>query len=424
MKRILSILILILISMGMYSQVKDTLSKKEISYGFNVGLNYCKFRNDTFDFSYTTKPLIGIFGKYDFWKKINLKGSIFYSVKGATSVNPYLKLENRYLDLNFIPQFRIVNDFYFQTGISYSNLLSSKKIIHDGSKWNGINKVNYKGYDSEVNFIAGLELKLQKRLGFEINYYIPASGSNNQNIQFALNFYLNKIDQKSDSYRKTIRNRSKEQINQLKEGTLLVRLKTSENKINALLSEKKYWKADTLKKIQDAENKKIIAAFNEKFKFCKVAFFYSNNSKNILERKFDNIFLNDSLQIDNSIVIDTTKSIFTAEFGFLVQDSIKYFSHFGYLPNKNWSVKRINYYYSSSTGNDISSLIIMNDKFYALKRPFPYYTRIIYSSAREHPEQFMFFPFGFINFSHKRTIEKMSVKLLQYYLKNNKSANK
>jgi hypothetical protein len=418
MKQTISIVILLVNSLCAYSQKSDTLKTYGDFYGISAGFNYCKFRNDSIDFDFDAKPVIGFFGKRMLNKNINVKISVLYSVKGSTSNSPYIKLENRYIDLNLMSQLKITNDFYLQGGISYSNILSSKQIIQDGSKWNGVRKINYNnGFNSEINLVSGIEFKLHKRLSLEFNYFIPCSKNNNQNFQLTLNFFVNTHEQKTVSIRRTNRDLSKSQICQLKEGTLLVRLKTAENKISVLPDEDKIKKSDTIKYLQDAENKKIIAAFKKKFTFCNVAFFYSNYSEKIMERKFNKVFLNENLEIDNSIFIDTTKSIFTAEFGALTKDSIKYFSHYGYEPNKPWNTKQMNIIYTSYFGTDMLALFVMNDKFCQLQKPFPYFSKNNYFSINEQTEQIMFYPFEFLPYSTDRTVENLNIKLLKYYHK-------
>ncbi|PIX32598.1 MAG: hypothetical protein COZ21_12805 [Bacteroidetes bacterium CG_4_10_14_3_um_filter_31_20] len=231
----------------------------------------------------------------------------------------------------------------------------------------------------------------------------------------------NTVKKQKESYRKIKKRKSKEQIQQLKNGILLIRLKTSENKINALIEMGKIEKANKIKTKQYIENKAILATFKNRFKFCKTAFFYSNKSKYIQENKFSNIFLNDSLLIDSTIVIDSKKPIFIAEFGTLEPDTMIYFSHYSYEPNSDFSVKKTEHYYSSSSNIDIYALIIKDQNFIQLNKPFPYYTRAIFKTIKESPGQMIFIPlalyYAFCEKSYSRTIEKMDVKLLKYYNK-------
>jgi len=229
-----------------------------------------------------------------------------------------------------------------------------------------------------------------------------------------------KTTQKKESYSKLRKRKSREQINQLKNGILLIRLKTSENKIAAL---KKVGKADRAEKVKlavELENKKIIVAFKNNFTFCKTAFFFSNDAVNIRKKLFNNIFLNDSLKIDPSIKIDSLQSIFIADFGSIEKDTIIRFSHYSYENDGNFNLAKTANYYSSSTELDIYALKILDANFIQLNKPFPFYTRITGKAVSENPEQsFLVFPLNLLmKGSYDRTIYKMNRKFYKYYNKN------
>jgi predicted ATPase len=103
-----------------------------------------------------------------------------------------------------------------------------------------------------------------------------------------------------------------ENIIMLKSGALLVRLKTSTLKINALKENGRAAEANEIKVNQEKVNKSIVLAFKSNFTFCPVYFFYSNNSNDIKEGNYKG-FLYD---VDNNI--DTTfsgKNYLVGEFG-------------------------------------------------------------------------------------------------------------
>jgi len=70
-------------------------------------------------------------------------------------------------------------------------------------------------------------------------------------------------------------------IKQLKEGALFIRLKTSQNLINAYTGQGKTEAAEKVRAEQAAENLEIMRAFARNFDFCPVYFFYSDNSEKI-----------------------------------------------------------------------------------------------------------------------------------------------
>lgn len=210
--------------------------------------------------------------------------------------------------------------------------------------------------------------------------------------------------EKKGSFRKQMRVLAKEQIIQLKEGALLVRLQTKKNSINALRKIGKGELADEIEAQQRNYNLKIISAFKNNFDFCPTYFFFSDYSQNILERQFDKVmFLSDSLHTDTTIKFNKGHFL-TAEFGTIEQDTAKYFSHYSYESDQNGSSKPVsNYYGGSNIG--FGALIIKSDQLIQLRRPFPYYVRTFDSLP--------------IKRRLDKTVGKMNKKLHQFYDRRN-----
>jgi len=180
--------------------------------------------------------------------------------------------------------------------------------------------------------------------------------------------------EKKTSLRAQNRALSKERISTLKNGALLVRLFTKKNSIAALKKIGKPEKAEKLEKEQADYNKRIVSAFKANFDFCPTYFFYSDYSTNVSEKQFDQVvFLNDSLLPDTTIKFNST-GFLTAEFGYVEQDTAKYFSYYSFEPNANIDESRVKNYYGAP---DVSfaALVIHTDKFEQIRKPFPYYVR-------------------------------------------------
>lgn len=179
---------------------------------------------------------------------------------------------------------------------------------------------------------------------------------------------------KKISFRKQLNASTTEHIIQLKEGALLVRLKTKKLGINALRKVGKNEEADIIEKKQAEFNLNIISSFKANFNFCPTYFFFSDQSTNIKERQFDKvIFLNDSLRPDTTIKFNN-QYFRIADFGVVEQDTAKYFSHYSFEQDANFSIKKVSNYYG---GPDFgySGLIISSDRFIQLRHPFPYFVR-------------------------------------------------
>ena len=137
--------------------------------------------------------------------------------------------------------------------------------------------------------------------------------------------------------------KAREQLQEMKDGVLLVRLFTNDAKIATLRHQGEEREAQRASNFQHQENKDIILSFSQVFQFCPVYFFYSEDSEAIRSRDFDGHIFDAALQpVDGQELHG--KSIFTAEF-------------------------------SETENLGIEGLIIMDDQLFPLKSPFPFYQR-------------------------------------------------
>lgn len=210
--------------------------------------------------------------------------------------------------------------------------------------------------------------------------------------------FKNQVESKTES-----KDIAKTQILELKNSILLVRLKTGKNTIEAMLKAGQNQMAENRQKQIDSENKRIVNAFRAEFDFCPVYFFYSDDSKFVAEHSFDRVtFLNDSLQPDKNIKI-ATKKFYTAEFGNVSSDTTGYYSHSTYEPNGNFSQGPVYVYYGGGT-TDAKGLIIKDDMFYQLRRPFPFFVKNPFFRKKQKTEIF--------------TVKEMNKRLWKFHKSN------
>jgi hypothetical protein len=107
------------------------------------------------------------------------------------------------------------------------------------------------------------------------------------------------------------REKAAAEILMLKNGALLIKLKTSENAINGLISAGRTAEAEKLREDQMSRNKEIAKAFTEQITFCKTYFFYSGNTNSIKNGDFGSL-MNGSLEKDSTF---NTINYLIAEFG-------------------------------------------------------------------------------------------------------------
>lgn len=204
------------------------------------------------------------------------------------------------------------------------------------------------------------------------------------------------------SFRKQVNTTAKVQINQLKNGVLLIRLKTKKPSIAALRRLGRDKKAIEMEKEQAQVNANIVAAFKSNFTFCPTYFFYSDYSNAVKGKEFDKVvFLNDSLKPDSNIKFEN-KSFFVAEFGMLQQDTARHFSHYSYESDKNFSKKQVSHY-NGGPNQGLNGLIISSDQLIQLRHPFPYFKRTMNPMPK--------------NVVIKRAVRKMNKRLHRFYTK-------
>jgi len=169
-------------------------------------------------------------------------------------------------------------------------------------------------------------------------------------------------------------------INALKSSALLVRLKTKSKTIDALKERGMDERAAEIQAEQKEQNLEIIKAFKGEFNFCKVYFFYSDDSKYIMNKQWNQVsFLNENLEADTSIRFDED-IFYTAEFS---QVDLRVDKTQG---TPQWGFE---------------GLIIKDSNFNQLGRPFPFYVRNFNSlPIRKKPS---------------KVVRKMNSRLKEFY---------
>lgn len=151
------------------------------------------------------------------------------------------------------------------------------------------------------------------------------------------------------------------QINKLKTGALVVKLRTDRPVIEALTKAGNKPMAEKKRLERLAINITISRAFRYNYNFSKVYFIYTSSNDSLLKGKRSGIFLDSNLVIDPSIImtedfylISESDDIYNSSIGFVKEDSAKYISEKG----------------SKSTLD--AGIVIKNKYGHQLKKPFPY----------------------------------------------------
>lgn len=360
----------LLLAIPILIKAQEIYTNDKFIYGISTGINSSTFHHPDYKFSSGAMLSAGAFQRIILGKTFAFKTSQMFAPKRSMMLEPFHKVNNYYLDFIVMPQAMLFDGLAIQTGMIYSGYLASQIHKADGTL---VEMRSYKP-TSELNIITGVEIRLQKRVNLELNYQIPLRDKNTSSFQFTLNYILNREVNPEKSKKRIVRERSAEQIQELKGGTLLVRLKTAENTIAALEQAGHTEEAAERQAFRQKKNKEIMTAFRENYDFSKIAFFYSSESVKVKERQFEGIFLNDQMQYDSSITIDTAGAIFIGEFDVIEPDTAKYKSYKYFDSNK----KRMETaYYGTPSNYSFTSLVIRDHNFIQLRDPFPYFTSAV-----------------------------------------------
>lgn len=137
------------------------------------------------------------------------------------------------------------------------------------------------------------------------------------------------------------------QIEQLKDGFLLVRLRSIEKQLQMLRYRRERTAAYRLRNETKKTNAHIVQAFHENYDFSKVYYFYSKHSGRIRKHELDSIVLDyEMLPVDSALIAD--KSFLVAEFAEIQPPA---------------------------EGSGLPALIVRDEQLIQLKKPFPFYVR-------------------------------------------------
>lgn len=197
------------------------------------------------------------------------------------------------------------------------------------------------------------------------------------------------------SAKEQARELARTQIIGLKSSTLLVRLYTKKNVIEALESQGMAKRAAVVKRKQEKVNAEIIESF-QKFDFCSVYFFYSDQSDYIVDKNYSKVDLFDKdgvleLQLDGP-------NFFVADFGVLKNENSTIFKNPDAQQTGRTKVKT--YKGRTSTLNK-RCMYLRNSELQQLKRPFPYTV--------------WFHPTPVQRLSYEEVVSKMNEQLQEFY---------
>ncbi len=353
------------------------------STSFSAGFNYSRLHYQGLKLKKEASPYLGMGVGVPLSNSIQFITQHYFSVR-RSSLGPYYQLQKIGFDSQIGLQYQI-DDMGIHMGMgSFMPVTAAWKRGNGAVSERNKIAVEQASRDLQVGINFGFSLKIVNHWSLMSNWHLPLGSDRSSNLQVGLKYKLMQESKRKESHGKLRRRLAKKRISQLREGVLLVRLKTSQSKIDALRRYNFHDKADQTEILQRKENQQLIQAFKQQYTFSEVRFFMSHHSKQVRNKNFEGIFVNEDLEIDSNIAIFNPKNAFVAEYALIENDTNQYFSHYQWMSTGNFAQVKVPVFYHGKK-NNFMALVVKDQQFRQLDKPFPYYSRAFYKGRAEHP---------------------------------------
>lgn len=380
-----------------------------------LGANYSNLSQEQFDYSPSIGRSIGLSFRPE--KAFRFKPTLQLSVNERRSwISSQLLLKHQSIDLGMRLSYTL-EDFKFFAG------LNSLYFLNDNVYYKGEGLVP----DASKNFGYSRELEFAPFFGTEFHLlsespntffcsYQPALQDGISEFKLGMLFALGQSEGViyTDPFlnfeeRQLRQMRIKNEIHQLKNGYLLIALQNEQSKIELLRSSGQLKAAEKFERKQKRFNQLLFKALIKEYQFSEIRFFYSHNADKVADENYMGIFLNENLELDSSIKIDSDKTVYTAMYTSIRREEPIY------LFAENLEKDADEYY--SHPNTDITALVIMDHQFNSLKKPFPYYTKLKgLKQKNKKALKILLYPFlGSDETSFTRSAKALNNKLYRHY---------
>ncbi len=185
---------------------------------------------------------------------------------------------------------------------------------------------------------------------------------------------------------------AQQQIQDLKKGVLLVRLKNPENRVEILNERHYYNKARTIELLEKGENRLVFQAIKKHFNFCQIYYFFSNNATAVKNGNYTHVFD----EAGDSVSIDLQTNIFFAAYTHVYLDT------------------------EFNVSDRLISFVIMDNNFKQLQKPFPYYASFTTSTYIPNKVEI----FKSLSSVIEKNVYLLNLKLETYYKRIMRPINK
>jgi hypothetical protein len=374
-------LVLMVVSAGYHLNAQHASRQSMLSnfgYGPAGGITHSAFRGDSSGYTGIGMPYGGGFVELEFLPKAGLNAIFNYTVKGINRETPYERYRYTYISSELTGYYRVMDFLELEGGYRYGLEHASRMIILNGANPSGVEKRDVAGFGSYGQWVAGASVRVGPATSVVFRYGIPSPTVPMTHIQAGIRYDLSRqIGGSQVAFKEQELTFARLQARQLREGVLLIRLRSMRSTIEALEEHGRHDEARATRIAAEKENREVIHAFSA-LTFCKVLFFYDYHSNMVRSGNLDSILMNEHLEVVHTDSLSRGK-IFIAEFGEYASPERSYHvkHDYQYLKDHNISPDSsaawITY---GHRGLGIGGIVMMNQLFEPLLKPFPVFTPI------------------------------------------------
>lgn len=198
-------------------------------------------------------------------------------------------------------------------------------------------------------------------------------------------------------------NNTEQLFKNLHNGAILVRLTSNSNTLKALKGKDDVLAAKIVKQ-RDEKNREIIDAFASQLTLCPVYYFYSDDTKAIVEKNFEGVLLDSDLNRVNEFPALNSNYLVASFSGTHENKEIEEYENVRYSDRNSEGklyVDDVKVQQSTDMEGGVDALVLYSPEIVELQSPYPHYVRT-------------FERLPFIKRSKEKTVERLQYKIEKY----------
>jgi hypothetical protein len=161
-------------------------SRGNLTMGFNVSLNSTRLVQYTVKYTSAILPGVGA-GFYTMLsRRFQFHYGIQFSMKGTNNYDTLGNLRTFNIEPYVSFQFSPIDNIHLEGGAQYSRLMMAQTVKIAGSSSTGTKRTDIEGFNSSMEYFAGIQIKMNRQSLFGFRYYIPYSGTEFRRMEFRL----------------------------------------------------------------------------------------------------------------------------------------------------------------------------------------------------------------------------------------------